>query len=132
MGFQTWRSTLKCMAHVYYGLVNDLGHFFKLKIWKRWKFHFICGSIIFKIPYIIHFLKMWKKAIQEVKSNVRWVSKIMWEPTKNSSWFSQKNHQILVIVTSKLICPTFRISMGWKLTLTTLHFYINFKILIPQ
>jgi hypothetical protein len=48
MGFQTWRSTLKCMAHVYYGLVNDLGHFFKLKIWKRWKFHFICGSIIFQ------------------------------------------------------------------------------------
>ncbi len=31
----------------------------------------------FKISYIIHFLKMWKRAIQEVKSNVRWVSKIM-------------------------------------------------------
>jgi len=49
MGFQTWISTLKSMVHVYYGLVNDLGHFLKLKFWKGWKSHFICGSIIFQV-----------------------------------------------------------------------------------
>jgi hypothetical protein len=132
MCFQTWISTLKSMVHVYYGLVNNLGLFF------NWNFEkdenptsFVVLSF-FKIPYIIHFLKMWKRAIQEVKNNVSWVSKIMWEPTKSSSWFSQENHQISVIMTSKLTCPTFMISMGWKLTLKTLHFYIKFKILIPQ